>query len=466
MLDGQAGRSSPRLQRAELVGERLRQHRHDAVGEIDRVAARVAPRGRGRSPGARSARHRRSRPAGASRRVWRSGSGSAHTASSKSRASSPSIVTSGSSRRSVRARAAPAGGLGLASAAGGNSIGMSCSGIGDQADRARVAIGAEALDHPARRRDSGARPRLGQHDLARHGPAAVGRAHANSLRDVLRSARIPAMPSPPRGLSVEADDRRGGAPQAADDARFIAVSPRRSRASTRSPRRAPGRRRSACGRDLDPRRRPSCSSSVSAPAGERGRHRHRPARSRARPTSGSAPRARQGLARPRSISPEFAQVVQQSPSARMRSPPLRWKARAISRLPTGVALSRMKASSLVAGRDPCLSHRSPNADGDELDLGVDHVCSTPGGRSGFSLRQFLRFLFFAVCIGVRLAGRGNRHAVELALAAALRAFGALPCARRLLAAALGARARRAGRRAAWSSVEAPSGPSVLRQRWR
>jgi hypothetical protein len=38
-LDRDAGAILVRLQRAEAVGERLRQHRDDAVGKIDRVAA-------------------------------------------------------------------------------------------------------------------------------------------------------------------------------------------------------------------------------------------------------------------------------------------------------------------------------------------------------------------------------------------------------------------------------------------
>src|SRR5205085_12349951 len=38
-MDRHAGALDRRLERAELVGKRFRQHRHDAVGKIDRVAA-------------------------------------------------------------------------------------------------------------------------------------------------------------------------------------------------------------------------------------------------------------------------------------------------------------------------------------------------------------------------------------------------------------------------------------------
>ena len=124
-FDEQTAAILVRAQAAPAVGQRLGQHRHDAVGEIDAVAA-----------GARRVVERRSR-ADVMRDIGDrddeaeapgepESSGSANTASSKSRASSPSMVTSGRSRRSVRrpsgvARAVSAS----SSAAGGNSCGMS-----------------------------------------------------------------------------------------------------------------------------------------------------------------------------------------------------------------------------------------------------------------------------------------------------------------------------------------------------
>ena len=100
-FDEQTAAILVRAQAAPAVGQRLGQHRHDAVGEIDAVAA-----------GARRVVERRSR-ADVMRDIGDGddeaeapgepeSSGSANTASSKSRASSPSMVTSGRSRRSVR----------------------------------------------------------------------------------------------------------------------------------------------------------------------------------------------------------------------------------------------------------------------------------------------------------------------------------------------------------------------------
>ena len=65
--DREAGALLVRAQRAQVVGERLRQHRDDAVGEIDRVAAVRWPRGRARCSGGHSGRRRRSRPAAGGR---------------------------------------------------------------------------------------------------------------------------------------------------------------------------------------------------------------------------------------------------------------------------------------------------------------------------------------------------------------------------------------------------------------
>ena len=132
----EAGAVLARPQRAQIVRQRLGQHRHDAVGEIDRVAA---PRRLAVERAARP-RHRPATSAIATTRCQPprfagSGSGSAHTASSKSRASlavdrdQRQIAQIGAAllRRiaGVRERAASAS----ASAAAGNSAGMSNAAI-------------------------------------------------------------------------------------------------------------------------------------------------------------------------------------------------------------------------------------------------------------------------------------------------------------------------------------------------
>ncbi len=93
--DRERWRGLPFRQRAEIVGDALGQHRHDAVGEIDRVAAgvRLAVEGRagphvGRDIGDGDGDDMAAR-------VVRVGSGSAWTASSWSLASGGSMVMSG-----------------------------------------------------------------------------------------------------------------------------------------------------------------------------------------------------------------------------------------------------------------------------------------------------------------------------------------------------------------------------------
>ena len=97
-LADQAQPVDVRIQRAQPVRQLLGQHRHDAVGEIHRRAARARLAVERRVGAARSGSRRRSRRAAASRRRC----GSQYTASSKSRASAPSIVTSGTPRKSSR----------------------------------------------------------------------------------------------------------------------------------------------------------------------------------------------------------------------------------------------------------------------------------------------------------------------------------------------------------------------------
>ena len=82
-----------------------------------------APRGRARRWGGHSGRRRRSRPAaGARPHCPVAGSGSAQTASSKSRASSPSMVTSGMARRSSRLPSVTGRALSASASASGGKV--------------------------------------------------------------------------------------------------------------------------------------------------------------------------------------------------------------------------------------------------------------------------------------------------------------------------------------------------------
>src|SRR5260370_6982247 len=137
-------------------------------------------------------------------------------------------------------------------------------------------------------------------------------------------------------------------------------------------------------------------------------------------TSESAAGSRKVLARSAAISPE-SRKSRSSCFSSMRWSPLRLQARAISRLPTGVALSRRKASS--SPRVGTLPLAIGSSAGRRLGLGLGGLAL---GR-GFLLVSF-RFLFFVV---VRVVGRrGNCHAVGFRL-------GRLLGAPRLLAFALG-----------------------------
>ena len=105
-----------------------------------------------------------------------SGSGSAHTASSKSRASSPSMVTSGTCRRSSRcpSGAGPASAA-IASAASGKTRRDVVVVDGDQADGAGSARRAAALDDPgAAQAQRLALVNLGPNQLPRLGAHGLG----------------------------------------------------------------------------------------------------------------------------------------------------------------------------------------------------------------------------------------------------------------------------------------------------
>ena len=139
-----------------------------------------APRGRAPSRAARSARRRRWRRSGGSPRA---GSGSANTASSKSRASSPSMVTSGMSRRSVRPPSGVARRASAASQRGGGKCLRDVVGVdGDQADRRRIAHFAKPLDNAGGfQAEPMVRHRFGQDDLTGFRTAVLRRA-ARSIR--------------------------------------------------------------------------------------------------------------------------------------------------------------------------------------------------------------------------------------------------------------------------------------------
>ena len=87
------------LKAGQAVREDLRQHRDDAVGQVDAGAPVPRRRGRAPIPAERSGRRRRCGPPGSSGRSHRATS---EMASSKSRAVAGSIVTVGKSRRSTR----------------------------------------------------------------------------------------------------------------------------------------------------------------------------------------------------------------------------------------------------------------------------------------------------------------------------------------------------------------------------
>ena len=151
-FDEQAAAVLIRTQAAPAVRQCLGQHRHDAVGEIDRVAAVRAASLQRADPGPHVMRPRRQwRRSAGSRQGASKSSGSANTASSKSRASSPSIVTSGTSRRSVRRPSVVARAWSASSRAGLRKFDRDVMRVdGDEADRARVAHGGPVARSPWR----------------------------------------------------------------------------------------------------------------------------------------------------------------------------------------------------------------------------------------------------------------------------------------------------------------------------
>ncbi len=158
----------PRAERAEAVRERLGEHRHRPAPGSRRWCRGGRPRGRARRRERRSGRRRRcGRRAGSRRR-----SGSTETASSKSRALAPSIVTTVRSRRSRRpARSRGRGSAGSAaasaSAASGNSERDPVVAEHDLGVDPRPRGVAEHLDHPRalRRPARGPPHRLGDHEV-------------------------------------------------------------------------------------------------------------------------------------------------------------------------------------------------------------------------------------------------------------------------------------------------------------
>jgi hypothetical protein len=116
--------------------------------------------------------------------------GSQYTASSKSRASSPSMVTSGMSRRSTRplrsaARTSAGSFDASASAASGHSVRDVELAHGDLDLHAGIVDGAEHLDHPSQRRvvSRGWIGDLDRHDLARLRVAGLARRDQDVVLD-------------------------------------------------------------------------------------------------------------------------------------------------------------------------------------------------------------------------------------------------------------------------------------------
>src|SRR5689334_16355107 len=155
-------------------------------------------------------------------------------------------------------------------------------------------------------------------------------------------------------------------------------------------------------------------------------------------TSGKAPAAASCRLRPRSTWPSFSSSLSIALSG-MRSAPFRWKARAISRLPTGPSLSRMKASTCsLVGKGTCLTPRAlPRSsagalssawplsglrrlefdfDKDEFVLvGVDDVVLDPDRTIiGFPRRQFREALRFPV-VDLQLSGGQRHHDIVVAV---------------------------------------------------
>ena len=169
MRTASAGRSCLLPQRAEIVGDALRQHRHDAVGEIDRIAAlqRLAVERRARPDiggdvGDRDGDDRRRRDFLGRGRARRK------TASSWSLASAGSMVTSGSVAPVLATgHGGRAGGFRLGEHAGGKDVRDVVGMDGDHRDRLLAGQRAEHRRAPCRAagrsgRCATARPRPGR----------------------------------------------------------------------------------------------------------------------------------------------------------------------------------------------------------------------------------------------------------------------------------------------------------------
>ena len=347
------------------------------------------------------------------------------------------MVTSGVSRRSSRwpigaalARSASS------TAACGKSTGMSLAAMAIRLTVRGSLIGPMRSSTRARRDSAPPSPRSRRCRPARAPFLSAGR--TSKLCRSLRSVGVTRpMPWPPVRLFVEAEDLLRPAAQAADDARLVGVLPRRLRlASTRSPTAGAGPLRVDCGAISMRGAGPSFSSSCL-----RGTAIRWPSLSTrtisSTVTSESAAGSRKVLARSAAISP-VSRRSRSSAFSSMRWSPLRPKARAISRLPIGVALSRMKASS--SSRVGTLPLAIGSSAGRGVGLGLGGLAL---GR-GFLLGSF-RFLFCVVGRRAdfgRAIGLGNAFGFRLGAAFLARA-GFLPPP---LA------ARSASSETAWSSV--------------
>ena len=297
------------------------------------------PRGRARCRGARTRRRRRWRRPGASRPVVGSVSGSAQTASSKSRASAPSMVTSGRSRRSVRG--AERHRLGAPrprrSASGGNPTGMSWAWIAIRLIARGVVEHGPAARRPGPAAGRGAATGRGSASTSSPSPASRRLAGARRGRSFCARRSVGVDPAAAVAIGRKTPSTRSAVRlEAADDGapRSCRRLSRRSRASTRSP--TPGRASPPwAGGQADAsaprRRRRSLAERPGAAA-------RRPRRCRSTSTtaiSGSAPggaRRRVGSALDRAAALELLEQRLQT-ATRSALPDL--EGAAISRLPTG-----------------------------------------------------------------------------------------------------------------------------------
>ena len=249
-------RSSPRPQRAEVVRQRLREHREHAVGEVDARPARARLAVERVARPRRSARRPRcGRRAGSRRR----GSSGTAIASSKSRAVSPSIVTG---RRVVESLAA----LRLL---GGHRVGKRLGRleglVGERQRRGRAA--GRRPRCPPRARRAARAPRS---PCPRRAP--TGRSRAGPRPSPPRRPARPSETPPARG-------RRAGS------------SGRRRRRTRRGPARGTARRSAGCGDRGSTTTSPSRSPLASLARDPRGDDvpLHRPARAPGRDEQVRAP---------------------------------------------------------------------------------------------------------------------------------------------------------------------------------